>query len=198
MPFVEDENIRAVIMRAAFGRGYAFWSAVIQLQRDRLEGLLRQVDGRDRVRSLPELIQQGSWLHAWQLQALADSHFLLVSVRHVLRHGRALRKLVDHIDPRPREAIAAFLSGSGREAEKVRGVLEHWDEYSLDRKDYPRGMERPENEIAGQASVSPVDHDLVMNLAGLEFHLLDLAGEALVLVQTLDRVWIESITPPAR
>lgn len=193
MPFIEDEHTRAKLMKAGFGRGFPFWAAAVALQAERLVDLLRRYEGEFPV---PFTVSGQHRFTAWHVQALADVHYLLLGVRHILRYAREFKRLIGNVDPRLGVAINTFMTGCGKQAETFRGVLEHWDEYSLGDKKLPREMTRPPDEFAGQVQVIPRDDELYISYAGIEFPAVELITDTLQLAEALELSWSESITAP--
>jgi hypothetical protein len=173
--------------------GLPHWMYVLDLQRSRLRQL--QAEGR----RLSELLR-GSQLTDWQLipkwhaQLLADGHFLLIAVRHVLQLARHLRDRSPEDDGRAQALFEGFVRSRHGRAELVRGILEHFDRYWIEGKQEPRkgmaGWPRP-----AMADIGAND-ELYLLVGQNNIELLPLADDALKLAQGLYEVWSE-ITPPA-
>ena len=171
--------------------GLPHWAYVLDLQRSRLRQL--QAEGR----KLGELVRTGQltdWqlIPKWQAQLLADAHFLLIAVRHVLQLARHLRDRSPKDDGRAQALIEGFLRGRHGRAELVRGILEHFDRYWIEGEQEPRkgmaGWPRP-----AMANIGASD-ELYLLVGRNDIELLPLADDALKLAQGLYEVWSE--TPP--
>jgi hypothetical protein len=125
---------------------------------------------------------------------LADGHFLLIAVRHVLQLARHLRDRSSEKDGRVQALFEGFIHGRHGRAELVRGILEHFDRYWIEGKQEPRkgmaGWPRP-----AMANIGAND-ELYILVGHNDIELLPLADDALALAQSLYEVWSE-ITPPA-
>jgi hypothetical protein len=172
--------------------GLPHWMYVLDLQRSRLRQL--QEEGR----RLGELIRGGQltdWqlIPKWQAQLLADGHFLLIAVRHVLQLARHLRDRSSEHDGRAQALLEGFVRGRHGRAELVRGILEHFDRYWIEGRQEPRkgmaGWPRP-----AMANIG-ADDDLYLLVGHNDIELLPLADDALRLAQGLYEVWAET-TPP--
>jgi hypothetical protein len=175
--------------------GLPHWAFVLELQRSRLRQL--QVEGRRLMelmrsqRPVSDWWQQG--IH-WQSQLLADGHFLLIAVRHVLHLARHLRDYTPADDHRAEAVLEAFVEGRHGRAELVRGILEHFDRYWIEGKQDPRkGMSGWPMPI--QANIGGSD-ELYLLVGQNDLELLPLADDALELTEGLYAVWTE-VTPPA-
>lgn len=173
--------------------GLPHWMYVLDLQRSRLQQL--QAEGRN----LGELLRSGQltdWklIPQWQEQLLADGHFLLIAVRHVLQFARHLRNRSPEDDGRAQALFEGFVRGRHGRTELVRGILEHFDRYWIEGKQEPRkgmaGWPRP-----AMANIGAND-ELYLLVGNNKIELLPLANDALKLAQGLYEVWSE-ITPPA-
>ena len=173
--------------------GLPHWMYVLDLQRSRLQEL--QAEGRN----LGELLRSGQltdWklIPKWQGQLLADGHFLLIAVRHVLLLARHLRNRSPEDDGRAQALFEGFVRGRHGRTERVRGILEHFDRYWIEGEQEPRkgmaGWPRP-----AMANIGAND-ELSLLVGNNEIELLPLADDALELAQGLYEVWSE-ITPPA-
>jgi len=184
-------------MQAGFGRGFGFWAAALSLQTQRLRELL---DAWDAVEELPYTVGSGEWLSNWHLKAQADAHYLVLGVRHVIRHAFKFRDLIGTVDPRPAAALAAFADRIGTGTETIRDLrdmLEHWDEWSFTDKPYQGKMlVRPPGLIADQLQVMPRDSDLWVGLGGMDLPLIEVAAAAIALADELGQSLREAISPP--
>jgi hypothetical protein len=175
--------------------GLPQWAYALNLQRSRLQQL--QAEHRRLVevwRSRPtgELARQ-TWeqVGEWNARLVADSHFLLVAVRHVLQLARHLRDRTNDDDHRADVLLEAFLQGKHGRAEMVRGILEHFDRYWIegmqDRRKGMSGWSRP-------VDVLSVDDKLHLHVGANQVDLLLLADDALELAHKLYLVWSD-VTP---
>lgn len=196
MPFVEDEQARGTIMHAGFGRGLSFWAEAVRLQALRLAACVQEWDS---LQLQPFSVESQRKWGSWHLTVLADAHYLLVGVRHVLRLARILRRAIGQVDQRPAQAIEDFLAGPGKPAEALRDLLEHWDRYSLTEpdRDYPGQFKRPPAEIiADQLHVDVRAGELFVSVGGVEVPTITLANEAIRLATELAAARWEALTPP--
>ncbi|MGA9077853.1 MAG: hypothetical protein WB383_05930, partial [Acidimicrobiales bacterium] len=77
MPFNENAEQRGVLMRAALGRSLPFWSGVLDLQEEKIRGLLGELQAvRDEVRTFA---LAGRLFNSWSLRCNAEAHFVLVA-----------------------------------------------------------------------------------------------------------------------
>jgi hypothetical protein len=173
--------------------GLPQWMYVLDLQRSRLRQL--QAEGR----KLGELVRSGQltdWqrILKWQAQLLADGHFLLIAVRHVLQLARHLRDRSPEDDGRAQALFEGFVRGRHGRAELIRGILEHFDRYWIEGRQEPRkgmaGWPRP-----AIANIGAQD-ELYLLVGNNDIELLPLADDALTLAHGLYEVWSE-IAPPA-
>jgi hypothetical protein len=172
--------------------GLPQWAYALELQRSRLREL--QVEGRrlDEVwRSRPSgELARLLWEQAseWNSRLVADSHFLLVAVRHVLQLARHLRDRTRDDDHRAEALLEAFLRGKHGRAEMVRGLLEHFDRYWIEGKqDRRKGI----GEWPRPVDVLGVDDELQLHVGANQVDLLLLADDALELACRLYEVWCE-------
>ena len=174
--------------------GLPQWAYAVELQRSRLQEL--QAEGRrfsEFLRSSsPEGLARFSLeeLSEWTSRLVADSHFLLVAVRHVLQLARHLRDRTSD-DHRADALLKAFLRGKHGRAEMIRGILEHFDRYWIEGKqDRRRGMS------GWPKPVLPVGmgDKLHLHIGANQVDLLVLADDALGLAHKLYEVWSE-VTP---
>ena len=172
--------------------GLPHWAYVLDLQRSRLRQL--QAEGRE----LGELLRSGQlndWrlIQNWQAQLVADGHFMLIAVRHVLRLARHLRDRSTADDGRAQALFEGFVRGRHGRAELVRGILEHFDRYWIEGRQEARkgmvGWPRPAVADIGE-------HELFLFVGQNRIELLRLADDALRLAHGLYEVWSE-IAPPA-
>jgi len=175
--------------------GLPQWAYAVELQRSRLQEL--QAEGRrfsEFLRSSsPEGLARFSLeeLSEWTSRLVADSHFLLVAVRHVLQLARHLRDRTSDDDHRADALLKAFLRGQHGRAEMIRGILEHFDRYWIEGKqDRRKGMS------GWPKPVLPVDvgDKLHLHVGANQVDLLVLADDALELAHKLYEVWSE-VTP---
>lgn len=174
--------------------GLPHWAFVLELQRSRLRHL--QVEGRRLMELMRSRRPPSDWPQQaidWQSQLLADGHFLLIAVRHVLQVARHLRDYTPAEDHRAEVLLKAFVKGRHRRAELARGILEHVDQYWVEGKREPRkgmsGWPRPIQANFGGG-------ELYLRVGQNELELLPLADDALELTHGLYEVWAE-VTPPA-
>jgi hypothetical protein len=177
--------------------GLPQWAYAVELQRSRLRQL--QAEGR----RLTEILSSGQAeqlaslsedMAKWNAQLVADGHFLLIAVRHILQLGRRLRDRTAEADHRADTLLQAFVGGEHGRAELVRGILEHFDRYWIEGKQDPRrgmrGWPRPVLANIG------VDAELYLRVGQNRLDLLALADDAVELAVKLYEVWAE-VTPPA-
>jgi hypothetical protein len=183
-----DED-RRKFMALGMGRSLPFWKEVVALQLRRLDELEKQLPGVNEHFAANIHIYAGNnpVMNDWTLRAQADSHFLLVSIRHVLRFGRELRKLTAGQDERPNILLQGFLS-KYRDAETLRGILEHFDAYSVGGKtDAKRGV--GPGTLGLQLESSNGQINLVIGTHNLP--LVPLGQAAAELAYGLDLLWEE-------
>ncbi len=174
--------------------GLPQWAYAVELQRSRLREL--QAEGHrlsELLRGSPEELAKVSMeqLIEWNSRLVADSHFLLVAVRHVLQLARHLRDRTSDDDHRADALLKAFLRGQHGRAEMIRGILEHFDRYWIEGKqDRRKGMS------GWPKPVLPVDvgDKLHLHVGANQVDLLVLADDALELAHKLYEVWSE-VTP---
>jgi hypothetical protein len=174
--------------------GLPHWAFVLELQRSRL--LQLQVEGRRLMELMRSPRPPSDWPEQaidWQSQLLADGHFLLIAVRHVLQLARHLRDYTAAEDHRAEVLFEAFVKGRHRRAEQVRDILEHFDQYWVVGKREPRkgmsGWPRPIQANFGGG-------ELYLRVGQNKLELFPLADDALELTRGLYEVWAE-VTPPA-
>lgn len=128
-----------------------------------------------------------------QSQLLADGHFLVIAVRHVLQLARHLRDYTPADDHRAEALFLAFVKGRHGRAELVRDILEHFDRYWIVGKREPRkGMSGWPRRI----HVNFGGGELYLRVGQNKLELLPLANDALELTRGLYEAWAE-VTPPA-
>lgn len=143
-----------MFMALGFGRSLPFWKDVTFLQHQRLQELEARFPAvRDHfTANVAVYAANNPVMNRWNLEVQADAHFLLVSIRHVLRLGERLQNLTRASDTRPGALRRTFLS-KYRDAERLRGILEHFDEYSVG------GRSDPERGVGPDLYGFHVDHD---------------------------------------
>ena len=113
---IPDELRRAqVLANIGLRDGLPQWAYALKLQRSRLQQLQaehRRLKEVWRNRPTGELARL-TWeqLGEWNARLVADSHFLLVAVRHVLQLARHLRDRTRDDDHRAGVLLEAFLEG---------------------------------------------------------------------------------------
>ena len=170
-------------MNLGFGRSLAFWPHVVELQHERLTELWKR---RGEVLDESASTGPGEVHERWWTEAMADGHFLLIAVRHVLRHGWRLRDLTAGKDGQAAKVLDAFMNDH-RTAHTKRDILEHFDEYWVD----GRPMKRDVDTVV---SVTFADDDIVMTIGGDDLRLLALGRAAIELGYKLTRIW-DAVVP---
>jgi hypothetical protein len=187
------EQLRAVT-NIGLHDGLPHWAFVLELQRSRLRQL--QAEGRRLMEQMGTWRLPPDWGEKaldWQSQLLADGHFLLIAVTHVLQLARHLRDYTPGDDHRAEALFQAFVKGRHRRAEQVRGILEHFDRYWIE------GKREPRKGISGWPSPIHANFgggELYLRVGQNKLELLPLADDALELTRGLYEVWAE-VTPPA-
>jgi hypothetical protein len=181
------EEDRRKFMALGMGRSLPFWKEVVALQLRRLDELEKQLPSvrHHFVANAHRYAVNNPVMNDWTLRTHADSHFLLVAIRHVLRFGRELRKLTAGDDERPNILLQEFLS-KYRHAEALRGILEHFDEYSVGGKsDLKRGVGP---ELLGVQIESQGDR-ITLIIGSHNVPLVPLGQAAAELAHKLDHLW---------
>jgi hypothetical protein len=172
--------------RKACTRTLAFWAKVVALQGERLKAKLpptedaylevEQTDNDDEPG-----ISVWDW---WNTNVRADAHLLVIAVRHVLLHGRALAEL----EPEAARLLAEWNRGPRRDAETARGVLEHYDRYWIAGRGDPKRSVRGEHPIASVHRNADLT-DFELRVDDLRLDLLAMAGDTFALGLALSRLW---------
>jgi hypothetical protein len=185
------EEDRRMFMALGFGRSLPFWKDVILLQLRRLEELEARFPAvRDHFAdNVTVYAGNNPVMNQWNLEVQADAHFLLVSIQHVLRLGRRLQNITRASDTRARSLRRGFLS-KYRDAEKLRDILEHFDEYSV------AGKADRERGIGPDLYGFHVEYDgnsVLLVMGTRQVALVTLGRAAAELAVGLDALWAELV-----
>jgi hypothetical protein len=185
-----DED-RRKFMALGMGRSLPFWKEVIALQLHRLDGLQKQLPAANEhfAANFNTYAGNNPVMNTWTLQIQADSHFLLVSIRHVLRLGREFSKLTAVYDERPSALLQDFLS-KYRDAESLRGILEHFDAYSVGGKIDVRIGIGPETR---GLQLESSGEQIILVIGKRKLPLIPLGQAAAELANGLDFLWEELV-----
>jgi hypothetical protein len=180
-----------MFMALGFGRSLPFWRDVAFLQHQRLQELEARLPAvRDHfTANVAVYAANNPVMNQWNLEVQADAHFLLVSIRHVLRLGERLQNLTRASDTRAGALRRTFLS-KYRDAERLRGILEHFDEYSVG------GKTDPERGVGPDLYGFHVDHDgehVLLVMGKRRIALVPLGQAAVELALGLDALWQELV-----
>jgi len=159
----DPEQQRIALMRLGFGRTFPYWAKAIPICATRLataydvypslRAAVDTVDGQDR---------HSEWFTSTSL----DGHMLIIAVTHVRLLARRAKGLLP-------SAEVVFAEPQLADAELVRGVLEHFDDYWVARSgSRKRGIQPADVEV----SVEYGERDLVFNIGDHVINLLALAA----------------------
>jgi hypothetical protein len=189
---LSDSEDRRKFAALGWGRSFPFWGQVIRLQLLRLEELEKQLPAvnENLKTNFDAYGLNNPVMHDWWVRTQADGHFLLVSIVHVLRLGRHFEKLTEGLDERPKSTLQCFHS-KYRDAEALRGILEHFDEYSFKSKTDKRTGVGPET--LG-LNLENQDDRITLVIGKRSLPLVPLGQAAFELAYQLNVLWNEMLT----
>jgi hypothetical protein len=184
-----SDDDRRKLMALGLGRSLPFWKAVVMLQLHRLEQSEQRFSAvRDHfVANVHQYAANNPVMNHWNLEVLADSHFLVISIGQVVRYGRMLRDIIRTSDKSAGALLGQFESKWG-DPKQLRNILEHFDRYPSGRKVDPGKGLGPD--LWG----FHVDHDgehIVLVIGNDRIALVPLGQSAARLAADLDNLWCE-------